>query len=63
MISVCTGSGVVLVTRWLVAVVRFRLTSPVLVLIVSVVSVTTRPKDDAEVTIRLRPAGSGMLQM
>ena len=29
---------------------------------VSVVSVTTRPKEEAEVTIRGCPAGSGMLQ-
>ena len=61
-ISVCTGSALVRSTRWLVDSVRLRRTSPVRRLMVSVVSVTTRPKEDAEVTIRSRPFGSGMLQ-
>ena len=60
MMAVWAGSGSVRVTRWLVAVLLLRRTSPVLGLMVSVVSVTTRPNEEADVTSRGLPAGSGM---
>ena len=60
--SASASAGTVRVTRWFVDVVSERLTSPVALSMNSDVSVTTRPNDDADVTIRGLPAGSAMLQ-
>src|SRR5262245_35879478 len=51
------------VTMWFSALVLSRITSPDLVLIVSVISVTMRPNDEALVTRRGLPAGSGIVQL
>ena len=60
-ISVCVGSGFVRATRWLVEVVRARLTSPVDLSMNIEVSVTTRPNEPALVTRVGWSAESGRL--
>ncbi|MEZ5236003.1 MAG: hypothetical protein R2749_25395 [Acidimicrobiales bacterium] len=63
MMSLWVGSlATVRVTRWLAAVTWSRTTSPLRTSMGSTVSVTTRPNDDAEVTIRASPAGSATVQ-
>ena len=64
MIAFCAGSSArCLGTRWFVAVLRPRSTSPLRLLMTSEVSVTVAPYDAALVTRRGLPAGSGIEQM